>query len=289
MSEAIGVRFKENGKVYDFSPEGHIFEAGDRVVVETSRGIECGVVAAANREVDDALLAAPLKKIIRPATKADLELVAANEEKEKKAIGVCQGKIDKYRLDMHLVEVDYAFDGSKITFYYTAPSRVDFRELVKDLAGTFRSRIELRQIGARDESRMLGGLGLCGRPFCCKEFLNDFQPVSIRMAKEQGLSLNSAKISGSCGRLMCCLKFEEDSYKYLLKITPKVGALVMTKDGRGTVTDNNLLTGRLSVRLDSKPDAAPSTYNRDDVKIIKDAEIRVDKSELAALKDISGE
>ena len=189
---------------------------------------------------------------------------------------------------MKLVDVEYTFDGSKILFYYTAPGRVDFRELVKDLAGVFRARIELRQIGVRDESKMLGGLGICGRPYCCKQFLSDFQPVSIKMAKEQGLSLNPTKISGSCGRLMCCLKYEQDAYEHLLKVTPKIGATVETKEGKGEVIDCNLLTGSLTVRLDKKPDAAPVIVNRKEVRLLKDARITVNKSEIEALKDIEG-
>ena len=187
---------------------------------------------------------------------------------------------------MSLVEVEYTFDGSKILFFYTAPERVDFRELVKSLASVFRVRIELRQIGVRDEARMLGGLGPCGRPFCCSEFLHDFQPVSIKMAKEQGLSLNTIKISGTCGRLMCCLKYEQESYDYLLKHTPKVGAIVETAEGRGEVVDNNLLTGMLKVKLDRNPDAAPASVHRRDVKLIRDSQIRVNKAELEALGEI---
>lgn len=187
---------------------------------------------------------------------------------------------------MHLVDVEYTFDNSKILFYFTADGRVDFRELVKDLASVFRTRIELRQIGVRDESKMLGGLGMCGRPFCCGTFLGEFQPVSIKMAKEQGLSLNPVKISGTCGRLMCCLKYEQEAYEHLLKITPKQGATVETAEGRGTVIDVNLLTGILKVRLFDRPDAAPLTVHRHDVKLLKDAQIRVDKEELEQFKGI---
>lgn len=187
---------------------------------------------------------------------------------------------------MKLVNVEYAFDGKKILFYYTSDVRVDFRELVKDLARVFRTRIELRQIGVRDGSKMLGGLGMCVRPFCCSTFIGDFQPVSIKMAKEQGLSLNPVKISGTCGRLMCCLKYEQDNYEYLLKITPKQGALVDTPEGRGIVVEVNLLSGQLKVRLDRCPDAAPHSFNRREVKTIKDGKIKVDRSELEALKGI---
>ena len=202
------------------------------------------------------------------------------------AFSVCEEKILKHKLDMKLVNVEYTFDGGKILFYFTADGRVDFRELVKDLASVFRTRIELRQIGVRDEAKMLGGFGICGRPFCCKTFLGDFQPVSIKMAKEQGLSLNPVKISGTCGRLMCCLKYEQDAYEHLLRHTPKVGAFVETREGRGTVIENNLITGILKIRLDRRPDAAPLVVDRHEVKLLKDAKIQVDKAEIEALKGI---
>ncbi len=286
MAEIIGVKFKEVGKTYYFDPAGLEVKKGQAVIVETVRGIECGECAVANKEVEDEILVKPLKSIIRIATKEDIKNVEHNKEKEKKAFSICQEKIAQFGLDMDLVDVEYTFDGSKVLFFYTAPERVDFRELVKCLASIFKVRIELRQIGVRDEAKMLGGLGICGRGFCCKEFLHDFQPVSIKMAKEQGLSLNPVKISGTCGRLMCCLKYEQSSYEYLLKITPKVGAIVETPDGKGEVIDNNLLTGMLKVRLDRNPDAAPGKYSRKDVKIIRDAQIRLNRDEIAALKDI---
>ena len=286
MVEVIGVRFKETGKIYYFDPNEKEAKKGEYVIVETARGIECGEVAMENRMVEDDTIISPLKKVLRLATEDDIAVVAKNKEKKKKATAIFEEKVAYRKLDMKLVDVEYTFDGSKILFYYTAPSRVDSRELVKDLAGVFRARIELRQIGVRDEAKLLGGLGICGRGFCCKEFLHDFQPVSIKMAKEQGLSLNPVKISGTCGRLMCCLKYEQSSYEYLLKITPKVGAIVETADGRGEVVDNNLLTGMLKVRLDRNPDAAPGKYNRRDIKIIKDAQIRLNRDEIAALKDI---
>ena len=288
MVEVIGIRFKETGKIYYFDPNGQQLRRGDHAIVETARGIECGEVALANKNVNDDEIVSPLKKLIRVATENDLKTVAQNREKEASAGIVFEEKVAARKLNMKLVSVEYTFDGSKIIFYYTAPSRVDFRELVKDLASVFRARIELRQIGVRDESKMLGGLGICGRPFCCKEFLNDFMPVSIKMAKEQGLSLNTAKISGSCGRLMCCLKYEQDAYEHLLKITPKVGAIVETPQGKGVVSDMNLLTGRLSVRLDRNPAAAPQVFSRDEVTLIKDAKITIDKAELDALKGIEG-
>lgn len=288
MIEVIGVKFKQTGKVYYFDPCGKQMQKGDGAIVETARGVECGEVALENREVPEDTIIQPLKKLIRKATEEDLAIVKRNKEKEEKAAVVFEEKVALRNLDMKLVDVEYTFDGSKILFYYTAPSRVDFRELVKDLAGVFRARIELRQIGVRDESKMLGGLGICGRPFCCKEFLNDFQPVSIKMAKEQGLSLNTLKISGSCGRLMCCLKYEQDAYEHLLRITPKIGAIVDTKQGKGEVVDMNLLTGKLTIKLERNPDAAPVICKRDEVKLIKDAKITVAKEELDALKDIEG-
>lgn len=286
MAEVIGVRFKNVGKVYYFDPNGIGFSNGQYVIVETARGIECGEVVLENREINSKEIVSPLKPVIRLATETDLRTVKENREKEKEAFELCQQKIDKHKLVMKLVDVEYTFDNNKILFYFTADGRVDFRELVKDLAGIFRTRIELRQIGVRDESKMLGGLGMCGRPFCCSTFLGEFQPVSIKMAKEQGLSLNPTKISGTCGRLMCCLKYEQDVYEELLSITPKVGAYVKTADGKGTVVDTNLLTGKLMVRLEQSPDTPPRSYSKEDVVLIKDAQIRLDRSEIAALKDL---
>lgn len=288
MAEVIGVRFKEVGKVYYFDPDGQTLKKGDRVIVETVRGIECGEVAMDNREIDDEEIIKPLKKLIRIATESDLEKVKENKIKEKNAFGICQQKIANHGLEMKLVDVEYTFDGGKVLFYFTADGRVDFRELVKDLAGVFKTRIELRQIGVRDESKMLGGLGICGRPFCCSSFLGEFQPVSIKMAKEQGLSLNPTKISGACGRLMCCLKYEQNAYEYLLKITPKPGAIVETAEGAGTVVDFSLLTGRLKVQLHDNPDAPPKFFHRKEVKLVRDARIKVAKEEIEALKDIEG-
>lgn len=286
MAEVVGVRFKEVGKVYYFDPDGKLYKKGDRVIVETARGVECGEIAMENRDVPDSEIVKPLKRIIRAANESDLRTVQENKEKEKKAFTVGEEKIRAHNLEMKLVDVEYTFDGSKILFYFTADGRVDFRELVKDLAGVFRTRIELRQIGVRDESKMVGGFGICGRPFCCNSFLGDFQPVSIKMAKEQGLSLNPVKISGTCGRLMCCLKYEQEAYEHLLRHTPKIGAIVETREGRGTVVDNNLLTGMLKIRLDRRPDAAPVLIERHEVKLIRDAQIRVDRAELESLKGI---
>ncbi|HBI51346.1 MAG TPA: stage 0 sporulation protein [Ruminococcaceae bacterium] len=286
MTEIIGIRFKEVGKVYYFSPGNKKVQVGDRVIVETARGVECGEVVIGNREVDDKEVVQPLKPIIRLVTPEDEKRIRENEAKEADIIKVFAKKIAEHGLKMKPIDVEYTFDGSKILFYFSAESRVDFRELVKDLAGIYRTRIELRQIGVRDEAKMLGGLGICGRPFCCASFLGEFQPVSIKMAKEQSLSLNPTKISGTCGRLMCCLKYEQDSYDALLRITPKVGAIVETPDGQGQVEDANLLTGILKVKLKNNPDAPAAPYKREDVKLLKDAKIRINRDEMAALKGL---
>ncbi|MDD6021928.1 MAG: stage 0 sporulation family protein [Acutalibacteraceae bacterium] len=286
MAEVIGVRFKEVGKVYYFDPQDKKYAEGTKVIVETARGIECGDVAMENKEIPDDEVISPLKTVIRVADENDIRVLEENKQKEKAAFDICLKKIEAHNLDMKLVDVEYTFDRSKILFYFTADGRVDFRELVKDLASVFKTRIELRQIGVRDESKVLGGLGVCGRPFCCSTFLGSFQPVTIKMAKEQGLSLSPVKISGTCGRLMCCLKYEQSSYEHLLRVTPKVGAIVETKEGRGTVIENNLLTGSLKVRLDKRPESAPLVVDRHQVKLIKDAQIRVAKEELEALKGI---
>mgnify|MGYP000833932970 CR=1 FL=1 len=248
MTKVVGVRFKDTGKTYYFDPKGLEIKKGDLVVVETARGMECGVAQYAPKEVAENEVTAPLKPVLRIATARDKQILEENKEKEKRAYEVCLQKIEKHKLDMNLTEVEYAFDGSKILFYFTADGRVDFRELVKDLASTFHTRIELRQIGVRDESKMIGGLGICGQPFCCSRFLKDFQPVSIKMAKEQGLSLNPTKISGACGRLMCCLAYEESAYEYLNSIMPMVGSTVRTPDGLGTVLEVNPVSGYLRVR-----------------------------------------
>ena len=287
MAEVIGVRFKEVGKVYYFDPDKHTLKLGDTVIVETSRGVECGKVAIANKEVKDEDIVHPLKKLIRVATKEDLRRLEENARKEKEAIKVCEKKIAEHKLDMKLVDVEYTFDNSKILFYFTADGRVDFRALVKDLASVFRTRIELRQIGVRDESKMLGGLGVCGRPFCCSSFLGEFHPVSIKMAKEQGLSLSPTKISGTCGRLMCCLKYEQDAYSDLLKRTPKVGAIVKTPAGRGLVVESNLLTQTLKVKMDNTPDtAAPQTFKVKQVRLVKDGYIKLSKKEAEELREL---
>lgn len=286
MTEVIGVRFKEVGKIYYFDPDSTPFNVGDYVIVETARGIECGQVAMANRNIDDKDIVHPLKKMLRKANDEDLAILKENKKKEKQAFEICEQKIAQHGLNMKLVDVEYTLDNNKILFYFTADGRVDFRSLVKDLASVFRTRIELRQIGVRDEAKMLGGIGVCGRPFCCSSFLGEFQPVSIKMAKEQGLSLSPVKISGTCGRLMCCLKYEQEAYTDLLKKTPKVGAIVNTPDGKGIVVEQNLLTGMLKVSLDKAQNAAPSIYNVKQVKLIKDAQIRLDKSEIEQFKGL---
>lgn len=284
MIKIIGVRFKEIGKIYYFDPKGINVKLDDDVIVETSRGIECGKVVIVDREIDENEFGSPVKPIIRIATEKDYATIERNKKKEKEAFGICEEKIAKHGLKMNLIDVECTFDNNKMLFYFTADGRVDFRELVKDLASVFRTRIELRQIGVRDEAKKLGGLGICGQPFCCSRFLGEFQPVSIKMAKEQSLSLNPTKISGTCGRLMCCLKYEQDSYEELLKITPKVGAVVKTADGRGIVEDVNLLTGKLRIKMDKT--YAVVVLDKSDVEVIKDAVIRVDKDEIKALKGL---
>ncbi len=284
MVKIIGVRFKSIGKIYYFDPNGLDIKLGDSVIVETARGIECGEVVIDDREIDENEFTSPIKPVIRIATAQDFDVIEKNKKKEQDAFKICEEKIEKHGLKMNLIDVECTFDNNKMLFYFTAENRVDFRELVKDLAAVFRTRIELRQIGVRDEAKKLGGLGICGQPFCCSRFLGEFQPVSIKMAKEQSLSLNPTKISGTCGRLMCCLKYEQESYEELLKVTPKVGAVVKTADGRGIVEDVNLLTGKLRVKMD-KTDAV-ATVDKKDVEVIKDAVIRVDKDEIKALKGL---
>lgn len=287
MVEIIGVRFKGVGKIYYFSPEGVRAPAGHMVVVETSRGTEIGEVAVPNRVVDDKTLRSSLRPILRLATKDDMTKLAAHKARRAELMRVFEEKVLARGLSMKPVDAEISFDESKILFYFSAESRVDFRELVKDLAGTFRSRIELRQIGVRDEAKMLGGLGICGRALCCSSFLGEFQPVSIKMAKEQSLSLNPVKISGTCGRLMCCLKYEQEAYEDLLKITPKVGAFIETAEhGRGVVEEVNLLTGVLKVRLQQDSSVPPVLVKREDAKVIKDGQIRLKREELEALKDL---
>ena len=262
MTKVIGVRFKANGKSYYFSPGDLELQQGDYVIVETARGTECGEVAKGPHDVPDSSIVKPLKTVTRMADAVDVRRMQQNRADEKRAFSVCEERIAKHKLDMKLVDVEYTLDRNKILFYFTADGRIDFRDLVKDLAGVFRTRIELRQIGVRDESKMLGGLGICGR------FLRDFQPVSIKMAKEQGLSLNPAKISGSCGRLMCCLAYEQPAYEYLNRITPGVGSIVKTPEGVGAVVETNVISGTLRVRMDP-PATGFKTFHKDECQYLR--------------------
>ena len=268
MIEIISVRFKESGKQYYFNPEGRKFEVGDGVIVETSRGTEYGQCIQENTMIDEFELTAPLRPVVRAATEEDKLTLERNKEKEKKAFAICQQKIAEHGLDMKLVEAEYSFEGNKVLFFFTSEGRVDFRNLVKDLAGTIHARIELRQIGVRDEAKMLGGLGICGRPFCCAQFMDEFQPVSIKMAKTQNLSLNPTKISGTCGRLMCCLKYEQDAYEDLVKHAPKQESFVETPDGAGTVTNVNLLRQTVNVRLENAPET-PKCYHNCELCVVR--------------------
>ena len=268
MTKVIGVRFKANGKSYYFSPGDLELQQGDHVIVETARGTECGEVAKGPHDVPDSSIVKPLKTVTRMADAVDVRRMQQNRADEKRAFSVCEERIAKHKLDMKLVDVEYTLDRNKILFYFTADGRIDFRDLVKDLAGVFRTRIELRQIGVRDESKMLGGLGICGQPFCCSRFLRDFQPVSIKMAKEQGLSLNPAKISGSCGRLMCCLAYEQPAYEYLNRITPGVGSIVKTPEGVGAVVETNVISGTLRVRMDP-PATGFKTFHEDECQYLR--------------------
>ena len=284
MLKIIGVRFKSVGKIYYFDPTGLDIKMGDKVIVETARGVECGDVALTDREIDETRFSSPLKKVIRVAAKQDFAQIERNKKKEAEAFEICQQKIAAHKLKMNLIEVECTFDNSKLLFYFTAENRVDFRELVKDLASVFRTRIELRQIGVRDEAKMLGGLGICGQPFCCSRFLGEFHPVSIKMAKEQSLSLNPTKISGTCGRLMCCLKYEQDSYEELYRTTPRAGSVVKTAEGKGIVEDANLLTGKLRVKIDKSDNVI--TVSKDEVEVIKAGVERMSKNEMKALKGL---
>ena len=267
MAIVIGVRFKKAGKVYYFDPQDVWPNPGDKVVVETVRGVEFGEVVTGARTVSDEQIVTPLKKVIRIASPEDIQRAEFNESREKMAFETCQERIIKHKLDMKLVSAEYKFDNSKIIFYFTANGRVDFRELVKDLASVFKMRIELRQIGVRDEAKMLGGLGSCGRQICCGAFLGDFQPVSIKMAKEQNLSLNPSKISGQCGRLMCCLKYEQENYEQIIKRLPKVGKDIVTPDGVGTVMDINAIKEKVKVRIHAQDDSFDiREYSVDEVR-----------------------
>lgn len=269
--EIVGVHFPQGAKVYYFDPVGRKIPRGTKVIVETSRGLELGETAIANRKVPETDVTGQLKPVVRIATEEDIARNAENIAKEPGAMKICLEKIQYRRLDMKLVGVQYTFDGSKLIVYFTAAQRVDFRELVRDLAQTFRTRIEMRQIGVRDEAKMIGGVGVCGRRLCCSVFLPNYAQVSIKMAKDQGLSLNSAKISGNCGRLLCCLRFEHGTYEDELAKLPTVDSTVETPDGRGRVTDVKPMSGTVKVKLDSAPDAAPGTYSAESIKIIRRA------------------
>ncbi len=293
MVTVVGVKFRMGGKVYYFAPGSFELKLGDDVIVETARGVEFGTVAMERRDIPDENVVTPLKEVIRMATDEDRARLEENKKKEREAFRICEEKIRKHNLGMKLVEAEYTFDNNKILFYFTADGRVDFRELVKDLASVFRTRIELRQIGIRDEAKMLGGLGICGRNLCCAAYLDDFHPVSIRMAKEQGLSLNPTKISGSCGRLMCCLKYEQDCYEELLKVTPGVGAQVKTPDGVGVVQSVSLLKGLVKVKLDKGDEKELDEYPAEELQVLKsghararniDGEAPADEKELKKLE-----
>jgi len=269
MPKVVGIRFREAGKSYHFDPLNFILHQGDSVIVETIKGIEIGTVSDEIIDMPEEMLHAPLKPVIRLADESDLNKARENKLKEKDAFFICAEKIIARELEMSLVDVEYSFDGTKIIFYFTADGRIDFRELVKDLASIFRMRIELRQIGVRDEARMVGGLGICGRELCCCSFLNDFVPVSIKMAKEQGLSMNPTKISGACGRLMCCLKYEQEAYEDAHSRIPKAGTIVTTNDGTGIVEDVNLLRETVTVRLDRGGEADLIVYGVEDITFVK--------------------
>ncbi len=284
MIEIVGVRFKKVGKIYYFDPCGKKVEKNQNVIVETARGVEFGEIALENKTVEDSEITQPLKPVLRIATKEDIQQEKENKIKEKEAFKLCQEKIEEHKLVMKLIDVEYTFDRGKILFYFTADGRVDFRALVKDLAAIFRTRIELRQIGVRDEAKMLGGIGICGRNLCCNGFLGEFIPVSIKMAKEQSLSLNPAKISGVCGRLMCCLKYEQDAYEEMGKGLPGHGAIVKTPDGQGVVFSVATLKRCVSVKLDESP--VIKEYNVDDIKIIKHAANNDEELSSAELKEL---
>lgn len=272
MITIIGIRFRRAGKVYYFAPEDDVvYSQGQHVIVETARGIEYGEVVVPNKEVEDSEVVQPLKKVIRLATPEDDEKNRQNKIKEKEAFFICKEKIIKHKLDMKLIEVEYTFDNNKVLFYFTSYERIDFRELVKELASIFKTRIELRQIGVRDETKMCGGIGICGRSLCCSSFLGDFQPVSIKMAKEQNLSLNPIKISGICGRLMCCLKYEQDCYVEIRGRLPVVGDIVLTPDGKGEVLSVNVLREqvRVAVQKKDKDEKEAIVYHSTDLKIVK--------------------
>ncbi len=286
--EVVDIQFRPGQKVYYFDPDGVQFEAGDHVIIDTARGAEFGICAAGNHTIPPKDVVAPLRKVLRRANAQDEKTIAENRAKEKKAYDVCMQKIADHGLDMQLVSAEVAFDGSKILFYFTADERVDFRELVKNLASVFHTRIELRQIGVRDKAKMVGGLGICGRPFCCASFLDDFQPVSIKMAKTQNLSLNPTKISGTCGRLMCWLKYEQDAYEDLIRNSPKLDSFVDTPEGRGTVVELDLLRQRVKVRMEDAPETI-SVFPNADIAVLRSGKAKKNDPPIPAdLAPISG-
>lgn len=290
MINIVGVRFKNGGKMYYFDPGKLNLSEGQWCIVETARGKECGEVVQGNREAEEREVVSPLKPVIRIADSADIKKMQTLRRKEEKAFDICTKKIEKLKLDMTVVEVEYTFDESKILFYFTAEGRVDFRELVKELATVFKTRIELRQIGVRDECKMKGGLGMCGRPFCCHSFMGDFHPVSIKMAKEQGLSLNPVKISGPCGRLMCCLNYEQEVYEELNRSLPRVGALIKTPDGNATVAEVNTLKQTVRAALTQKDGTVVyNTYNADAVRVLKGGKNIVSREEQELIRELEDE
>ena len=292
MANIIGVRFKKPGKIYFFDPDGKQIEKGKHVIVETSMGKEYGEVVITNRHLPDEKIVAPLKKIIRIATEKDAKHNKENKEKEKEAFKICEKKIKEYNLDMELTEVEYKFDRSKLLFFFKADDRIDFRELVKDLAAVFKTRIEMRQISVRDEVRRIGGNGVCGRELCCCSYLSNFDNISIKMAKEQNVSLNPSKISGTCGRLMCCLKYEQNVYEEKLEKLPGVGAIVKTADGTGEVCGIETLKERVKVKFKDGDESFYKRYNLQDIEIIKDVskdkklETDLNEQELEELKNL---
>ncbi len=286
--EVVDIQFRPGQKIYYFDPDGESYAVGDHVIIDTARGAEFGICAGGNHTIQAREVVAPLRKVLRRATPQDERIVAENRAKEKKAYDVCMQKIADHGLDMQLVSAEVAFDGSKILFYFTADERVDFRELVKNLASVFHTRIELRQIGVRDKAKMVGGLGICGRPFCCASFLEDFQPVSIKMAKTQNLSLNPTKISGTCGRLMCCLKYEQEAYEDLIRTSPKMESFVDTPEGRGTVVEVDLLRQRVKVRMEESPETI-SVFRNTDIAILRSGKAKKNDPPIPAdLAPISG-
>ena len=286
--EVVDIQFRPGQKIYYFDPNGIVCKPGDHVIIDTARGPEFGICAGGNHKIPAKEVVAPLRTVLRQANAQDERIIAENRTKEKQAYEVCLRKIEEQKLDMQLVSAECAFDGSKILFFFTADERVDFRELVKNLASQFHTRIELRQIGVRDKAKMVGGLGICGRPFCCASFLDDFQPVSIKMAKTQNLSLNPTKISGTCGRLMCCLKYEQDAYEDLIRTSPKLESFVDTPDGRGTVVELDLLRQRVKVRFEERPEST-GIFSNGDIAVLRNGKAKkTDPPIPADLAPISG-